>query len=90
MCDGVLIFAVGRKRRSRQLRGKRIQPYGTRGLGVRQWGASAEDNETAKPEKGASAPRPGTVENEVLNSLAAASSRESYGPAIDEFIGRYR
>jgi len=26
----------------------------------------------------------------VLNSLAAASSRESYGPAIDEFIGRYR
>ena len=25
----------------------------------------------------------------VLNSLAAASSRESYGRAIDEFIGWY-
>ena len=27
--------------------------------------------------------------NAVLNSLAAASSQESYGHAIDEFIGRY-
>src|SRR6202162_4619347 len=28
--------------------------------------------------------------NAVLNSLAAASSQESYGHAIDEFIGWYR
>jgi hypothetical protein len=27
--------------------------------------------------------------NAVLNSLAAASSQESYGHAIDEFIGWY-
>jgi hypothetical protein len=43
-------------------------------------------------------PKPKTVlrlpdleqsKNAVLNSLAAVSSQESYGHAIDEFIGRY-
>jgi site-specific recombinase XerD len=49
-------------------------------------------------QKTAKRPKPKTVlrlpdlehsKNAVLNSLAAASSRESYGHAIDEFIGWY-
>jgi site-specific recombinase XerD len=52
----------------------------------------------ARRQKTAKRPKPKTVlrlpdleqsKNAVLNSLAAASSRESYGHAIDEFIGWY-
>src|SRR5260221_7176293 len=50
----------------------------------------------ARRQKIAKRPKPKTVlrlpdreqsKNAVLNSLAAASSKESYGHAIDEFIG---
>jgi hypothetical protein len=52
----------------------------------------------ARKQKIAKRPKPKTVlrlpdlehsKNAVLNSLAAASSQESYGHAIDEFIGWY-
>ena len=52
----------------------------------------------ARRQKTAKRPKPKTVlrlpdlvqsKNAVLNSLAAASSQESYGHAIDEFIGWY-
>ena len=52
----------------------------------------------ARKQKIAKRPKPKTVlrlpdleqsKNAVLNSLAAASSQESYGYAIDEFIGWY-
>jgi hypothetical protein len=52
----------------------------------------------ARRHKTTKQPRPKTVlrlpdleqsKNAVLNSLAAASSQESYGHAIDEFIGWY-
>jgi hypothetical protein len=52
----------------------------------------------ARKQKMAKRPKPKTVlrlpdleqsKNAVLNSLAAASSRESYGHAIEEFIGWY-
>jgi hypothetical protein len=52
----------------------------------------------ARRQKIAKRPKPKTVlrlpdleqsKNAVLNSLAAASSQESYGHAIDEFIGWY-
>jgi hypothetical protein len=52
----------------------------------------------ARRQKTTKRPNPKTVlrlpdleqsKNAVLNSLAAASSQESYGHAIDEFIGWY-
>ena len=52
----------------------------------------------ARRHKTAKRPKPKTVlrfpdleqsKNAVLNSLAAASSQESYSHAIDEFIGCY-
>ena len=52
----------------------------------------------ARKQKMAKRPKPKTVlrlpdleqsKNAVLNSLAAASSQESYGHAIEEFIGWY-
>ena len=52
----------------------------------------------ARKQKIAKRPKPKTVlrlpdleqsKNAVLNSLAAASSQESYGHAIEEFIGWY-
>ena len=52
----------------------------------------------ARKQKTAKRPKPKTVlrlpdleqsKNAVLNSLAAASSQESYGHAIEEFIGWY-
>ena len=42
-----------------------------------------------RPKNSASAPDLEQSKNTVLNSLAASSSQESYGHAIDEFIGWY-
>ena len=51
----------------------------------------AEERETVRPKPKAVLRLPDLEhsKNAVLNSLAAASSRELYGPAIDKFIGWY-
>ncbi len=64
------------------------RPYRASRLGGRHYGAS-EDSETLQGKKYASISRSGAVEEAVLHSLGAASSQESYGHAIDEFIGWY-
>jgi site-specific recombinase XerD len=60
-------------------------------VGGRQYGTS-EDIETLQGKNNASTLRLADLEqskNAVLHSLGAASSQESYGHAIDEFIGWY-
>jgi len=64
-----------------------VDDHTERGAGGRQYGASEKDQQTLTGENNTSPARLGTVE--VLNSLAAASSQESYAHAIDEFIGWY-
>jgi len=60
-----------------------------RGAGGRQYGTSEKGQQAFRSENNTSAARLGVSKNAVLNSLAAASSQESYGHAIDEFIGWY-
>jgi hypothetical protein len=65
-----------------------LNDHTDRGVGGRQYGAS-EDIETLQ---GKTMLRLADLEqskNAVLHSLGAASSQESYGHAIDEFIGWY-
>jgi len=57
-----------------------------RGLGGRQYGTS-EEIETSKAKTILRLPDLEQSKNAVLYSLAAASSQESHGHAIDEFIG---
>jgi len=59
------------------------------GAGGRQYGTSEKDKQTFTGESNTRLPDLEQSKNGVLNSLAAASSQESYGHAIDEFIGWY-
>jgi len=60
-----------------------------RGIGGRQYGTSEKDNQTLQAQNNTSTADLEQSKNAVLNSLAAASSQESYAHAIDEFIGWY-
>ena len=65
------------------------QPYRSCGVGGREYGAKAKDSERQTPKTVLRLPDLEQSKNAVLNSLAAASSQESYGHAIEEFIGWY-
>jgi hypothetical protein len=60
----------------------------TCGAAGREYGESKEERQTFKAEDLPS-PHLEQARNAVLNSLPAASSQESYGHVIDEFIGWY-
>ena len=57
--------------------------------GGRQYGPSAKNGEVRKPKSVLRFPDLEHSKIAVLNSLPAASSQESYGHAIDEFIAWY-
>ena len=59
----------------------------TGGIGGRRYGASTEIGQTIQAKSGLRRPDLEQSETAVLNSLPAPSSQESYGHAIDEFIG---
>jgi hypothetical protein len=48
-----------------------------------------KDNETSQVKKVVRLPDLEQSKNAVLNSVAAASSQESYANAVDQFIGGY-
>jgi hypothetical protein len=83
-------MSVIRKLARKGLRAHQLQLYDhtDRGVGGRQYGSS-EDIEALQGKSNDSASRFQQSKNAVLHSLGAASSQESYGHAIDEFIGWY-
>ena len=60
-----------------------------RGAGGRQYGTSEKDKKRSRAKTILRLPDLEQSKNAVLNSLAAASSQESYAHAIDEFVGWY-
>jgi len=65
-----------------------LNDHTDRDVGGRRYDTS-KDIETVQGKNNAPTGRLRAIENAVLHSLGAASSQESYGHAIDEFIGWY-
>jgi integrase len=66
-----------------------VDDHTERGVGGRQYGTSEKTTKHSKAKTILRLPDLEQSKNAVLNSLAAASSQESYSHAIDEFIGWY-